>query len=586
MSRWSRVLALVAVPFLLIGVAPAARADAAVVVPLVDCVTHDAGAGTVTAEFGYVNPGAATVTIDYGPNNILLQAPNFRPGQPTVFLPGLQHDVWQVTFSDTSALSWVLDGTTATATDDPSHYCGAPTLDDASLTMPATLTTTAGADGQLTATVTDPKAASTGSYGTVVYRLPEGLDVGTLPSGSPCTTGTGQVVCPISAGSDHTLAVRSGTPGVYPVTATYLSSQFPDPDATNNVATTAVRVVGAPTAVTGLAGALTTTGAELTGTANPAGDATTGSLTYWPDGHPELATTVGPTDLGDGVDTVPLDAVVTGLSPATTYVYQATATNAQGTATGDQRSFTTPATMPPSAGLAVTASTAPASATVGSPITQTFTVADAGPSDATGVQLTIALPAGLGSVAAVPAAGTCTTAGTLVSCALGTVADGTSVDVTLTGLPSGAGTLLTSAFVSGAEPDPSVADNFATTAVPVSASGADLSIAVTGPSSAHGSTPFTVVLRNAGPDRANDVHLALSTVYGQVTAVNAPGQYCRTGSAPGCLIDHLPAGGVVRVTVMVAPRHRGPVTLSATVTSSTPDPDPSDNQSSATVRAR
>ena len=41
----------------------------AVVVPLVDCVTHDAGAGTVTAEFGYVNPGAATVTIDYGPNN-------------------------------------------------------------------------------------------------------------------------------------------------------------------------------------------------------------------------------------------------------------------------------------------------------------------------------------------------------------------------------------------------------------------------------------------------------------------------------------------------------------------------------------
>ena len=414
MSRWLRSLVLAVVPLVVLGLASGTPAFASFdIVPLLDCVTYDAGAGTLTVEFGYYNSNPTTVLVEYGPDNIVLQPPNFRGGQPTSFLPGIHHDVFEVTVNptDTPQLTWVLQGAAVTGSNDPNLYCGAPTLDDASLTMPATLTTTSGTDARLVATVTDPEATDTGTYGTVVYSLPTGLDVGTLPSGSACLAGSGQVACPISKGSDDTVPVHSATPGLYPVTATYASSRLPDPDATNNVRTTSVRVTGNPTAVTGLAGAVSATGAELAGSANPAGSDTTGALSFWPDGHPELAATVGVADVGDGFDAVPLDAVLTGLAPGTTYDYQATADDGDGTATGAQRSFTTLPAAPPSAALSVTAS-ALAVATVGDAVTQTFTVADAGPSDATGVQLLVHLADGLSSVSAVPGAGACAVAGT------------------------------------------------------------------------------------------------------------------------------------------------------------------------------
>jgi hypothetical protein len=591
-SRWLRPLALVAVPLVLFGLAPAARADATVV-PLLHCVTYDPGANEVTAEFGYYNPNATSVTVPLGSNNIFLQIPIFRTGQPTTFLPGVHLQVFAVTFdpSHTPEQTWYLQGTTVTATNDPNLYCNAPTLDDASVTMPATLTTTTGADAQLTATVTDPKAA-TGTTGTLVYTLPAGLDLGTLPSGSACVAGTGQVSCPISAGSDQTVPVHSATPGLYQVTGTYVPSQFPDPAATDNVGTTAVRVTGTPTAVTGLAGSVSATGAELAGSANPAGADTTGAFSYWPDGHPELATTVGSAAIGEGFDTVALDAVLTGLTPGTTYVYQATATNGAGTATGTQRSFSTLPAAARSAGLSVTAG-APTTATVGDAVTQTFTVAEAGSTDATGVQLLVHLADGLTSVSAVPGAGACAVAGTpaVVTCDLGTVPAGSSVPVTVTATAAKAGTLLALGSVAGNEPDPSAADNVATTSVTAGAAsaparGADLSATVTGPGTSRGPITYTVTVRNAGPKWAGDLHLALSTAYGRVTWVNSRGHHCWAGSAPGCVLGGLRPGGVVRVTVKMSPRHVGPVTLTASVHSGSADPDPADNQSSWTVIAK
>ena len=61
--------------------------------------------------------------------------------------------------------------------------------------------------------------------------------------------------------------------------------------------------------------------------------------------------------------------------------------------------------------------------TVGQSLTYTLHVANAGPSNATGVVLADVLPAGVSLVSAQPSQGSCTGT-TTVSCALGTLAVG------------------------------------------------------------------------------------------------------------------------------------------------------------------
>jgi len=231
---------------------------------------------------------------------------------------------------------------------------------------------------------------------------------------------------------------------------------------------------------------------------------------------------------------------------------------------------------------------------IGTPTAVTgLTVAEGGSTDATGVQLLVHLADGLTSVSAVPGAGACAVAGTpaVVTCDLGTVAAGSSVPVTITATAAKAGTLLALGSVAGNEPDPSAADNVATTWVTAGpaaapARGADLSVAVTGPGTSRGPITYTVTVRNAGPKWAGDVHLALSTAYGRVTWVNSRGHHCWAGAAPGCVLGGLRPGGVVRVAVKVAPQHVGAVTLIASAHSATTDPAPADNHASWTTLAR
>src|SRR4051812_37965594 len=91
------------------------------VTPSIDCLDPATGpnpAGQyVQAWFGYVNPNPTAVTIDYGSNNLVLQPPNFRPGQPTVFDPGVHTRTWSVTFDATAQpeITWVLQGAAVTA---------------------------------------------------------------------------------------------------------------------------------------------------------------------------------------------------------------------------------------------------------------------------------------------------------------------------------------------------------------------------------------------------------------------------------------------------------------------------------------
>jgi uncharacterized repeat protein (TIGR01451 family) len=111
--------------------------------------------------------------------------------------------------------------------------------------------------------------------------------------------------------------------------------------------------------------------------------------------------------------------------------------------------------------LAVSIADAPDPVRVGQPLTYTVTVVNNGPATATGVTLTDTLPGGVTFDSASPGQGSCTGT-TTVTCTLGTLAGGASTHVTIAVTPTQAGSLTSSASVSGSPTDSSPGNNTAT----------------------------------------------------------------------------------------------------------------------------
>ncbi len=105
-----------------------------------------------------------------------------------------------------------------------------------------------------------------------------------------------------------------------------------------------------PSVSTSSASLVTATSAQLNGSANPGGSATTGWFRYATtspgtcnDTFGTRAPATGGSSLGSGNSSVAFSQGVSGLSPGTTYFYCAIAQNAVGTSLGSILSFTTPA---------------------------------------------------------------------------------------------------------------------------------------------------------------------------------------------------------------------------------------------------
>jgi hypothetical protein len=84
------------------------------VTPSVDCIdTSDAP--NVVAWFGYDNPNPTSTPVDLGSDNLFLEPPNFRKGQPTTFEPGAHRRAWSVKFHQEyyPVQTWVLQGAVA-----------------------------------------------------------------------------------------------------------------------------------------------------------------------------------------------------------------------------------------------------------------------------------------------------------------------------------------------------------------------------------------------------------------------------------------------------------------------------------------
>jgi uncharacterized repeat protein (TIGR01451 family) len=218
---------------------------------------------------------------------------------------------------------------------------------------------------------------------------------------------------------------------------------------------------------------------------------------------------------------------------------------------------------------------APAGVVRGGTVTYTIAVTNKGPGGASTVSVADATPAGLVFVSN---AGDCVTA---FPCSLGTLANGAVKIINATfRVPydyAGAGPVANTATVSSSTTDPVPGNNSASVNVALTDS-ADVSITQAGTAAvlAGDSVSYTVTVANAGPSAAAAVSvtnatpagLVLGTVSGACTSLP-----CNLGTlAPGANRSYV-------VTYTVPSNYAGanPITHSASVGSSTPDPDMNNN---------
>ncbi len=217
----------------------------------------------------------------------------------------------------------------------------------------------------------------------------------------------------------------------------------------------------------------------------------------------------------------------------------------------------------------------------GAPLSFTFTVTNAGPSDAA-VTLTDPTPAGLTfATADAPCAGG-------FPCNLGTIAAGATLTFTATwtvpAAYAGPDPIVNVASVQSDASDPHPADDTARSATAVArAPQADLGITKTAPAVASvGSTvTYRLTVTNNGPDDAQGVALAESFPAGlSFVSATAP---CQAGF--DCALGTLNAGASrsVDVTLSIPAGYSGPslIVNSASVTATTADPTPGNNAANA-----
>lgn len=174
--------------------------------------------------------------------------------------------------------------------------------------------------------------------------------------------------------------------------------------------------------------------------------------------------TCGIASLASGASTsIAIVVVPDVVAEPTTVVNTATVTaEEEDPVPGNNASTATSTVDPPSADLGVTATSTPTEVMVNEQITYDIGVSNAGPSDDTGVVLTVSLPAAADFVSASIDQGTCTPKLDTLFCTIGDMAAGASVAAQIVvNAPGQATVLALSASVSGDVDDPVISDNSA-----------------------------------------------------------------------------------------------------------------------------
>ena len=253
--------------------------------------------------------------------------------------------------------------------------------------------------------------------------------------------------------------------------------------------------------------------------------------------------------------------------------------------TGNNTSTVT--TLVKSSADLVLVKTGPDSVTAGEMITYILTLTNEGPSIASDVVITDAVPAAIDapeySWNGIPQG---MWPGSIV---FDYIVPGTSVIITIQGTinPSASGSLINSASVNAATPDPDPDNNSSQTTAEIAAS-ADLSVVKTSapdPAAAGQSLTYTLIISNAGPSAAQDVIVEddLPDVF-TAPEYSSDGLTWRPWTSPYS-IGTLEPGSVSLIYIRgtVSPAAAGSISNTASVSSATPDPDSGNNTFTVTT---
>jgi uncharacterized repeat protein (TIGR01451 family) len=251
----------------------------------------------------------------------------------------------------------------------------------------------------------------------------------------------------------------------------------------------------------------------------------------------------------------------------------------------------------PAADMAVTAS-GPSTVTAGTNATYTITITNTGPNAAQGVVLTDSLPAGSTFVSITQTSGTdsfsfAQSGGSVTETATASIASGNSDTFNVIvfapfSLNNGAA-FNDAASVAASNPDPNSANNSATVTGSIvnTNTNADLAVTVSGPASAsEGNTvTYNITVTNSGPSSASGVTLS-DTLPSNLTyksATASQGTFNVSGGVVTFSAGSMVSGGTFTASVTALVTEDGSTSDTATVSSSNPDPNATNNNASATT---
>jgi uncharacterized repeat protein (TIGR01451 family) len=469
--------------------------------------------------------------------------------------------------------------------------------------------------------------ATTGAV--VTDPLPAGVQFVAAGPSSPCTATSGTVTChlgPVAQGQVVTASFTArvtvagaGTSVTNRATvATEAAGGFPavaDYNPTDN--SDAATVVDAPLADLSLAKAVSNPNpavdAEVvyTLTAHNAGpnDATGINITDslpagldFIDASPGCANSGGNVTCDIGLLPSGADASVT-IGARTTAALAGTAVGNLATVLGHEfdsnlanNNATATIDVQPLVDLRLTKVASNPTPAAGGPVTYTLSLANNGPSPATGVTITDPLPSGLSFVSATAGQGSCAASGQTVRCQLGTIAAGGATVVTITAhiAASAVGvTLANTATASANEPVArpellrSEASITPTRPAPTEADlvltkTANQAIAHTGEK-----LTYTITVTNHGP--ATAASPTVTDAFSQhvkIVSVHTSSGTCKHNHTLTCHLASIPSGASDKITIVVKPTVTGHLRNTASVASPTPDSNPSNNTAHVTTNVR
>src|SRR4029077_4292204 len=140
----------------------------------------------------------------------------------------------------------------------------------------------------------------------------------------------------------------------------------------------------------------------------------------------------------------------------------ATATNIVPNLTNNTASATVVVGNATSADMAIVKTATPNPVTEGTPLTYSLAVTNNGPASATNVTVTDTLPSSVTYLSSTSTVGTCSEAGGIVTCLLGTMANAGTATITILTIPGQPGVISNTATITADQTDPNLANNTST----------------------------------------------------------------------------------------------------------------------------